>query len=398
MKNLVFTLVFILVGKIVVAQTYPIAPEIWSEPKLIKEIADFVGPYGNVEHVSVTADGMKLFISGIAYLEKTDSGWTKPKYLNKQINNHLAERPCISPNGKRLFIDRFINGWYLYYSDWDSVANDWGFPINCGSGVNTIQVGLCAAPDNTTIIYDREGQTFLSVWDSTNNTYSQGRGFPYDDNPYSTEHGFYITRDYKKLYNDMILRWDTLSGGKRFLHHDIGVSYRSNLNHIAFLPLKPLNFCVTIADSLFEIGVYKRKMEGSPSLTADGKTMYFMANYTGRALIYETHMLIDENGDTVTTIKNSNKDDFSFSLNQNYPNPFNPTTAISYTLNKQGFVKLIIYDSLGRKIAEPISEWKTKGMHYFVFNSKKYGLSSGVYYYQFFFGGSYKVKKMILAK
>ncbi|MBI5475230.1 MAG: CehA/McbA family metallohydrolase [Ignavibacteriales bacterium] len=39
-----------------------------------------------------------------------------------------------------------------------------------------------------------------------------------------------------------------------------------------------------------------------------------------------------------------------FSLSENYPNPFNPSTQISYQIPTQSFVKIVVYDQLGREI------------------------------------------------
>ena len=39
-----------------------------------------------------------------------------------------------------------------------------------------------------------------------------------------------------------------------------------------------------------------------------------------------------------------------YSLKQNYPNPFNPTTTIQFSVPKQSFVMLRIYDILGKNI------------------------------------------------
>ena len=38
----------------------------------------------------------------------------------------------------------------------------------------------------------------------------------------------------------------------------------------------------------------------------------------------------------------------SFKLEQNYPNPFNPTTTINYTLPSNQYVKLSVFDILGK--------------------------------------------------
>ena len=51
----------------------------------------------------------------------------------------------------------------------------------------------------------------------------------------------------------------------------------------------------------------------------------------------------------------------SYALNQNYPNPFNPSTSISYSLEKDDFVSLKVYDMLGREVAELVNENQPEG-------------------------------------
>lgn len=92
-----------------------------------------------------------------------------------------------------------------------------------------------------------------------------------------------------------------------------------------------------------------------------------------------------------------------YSLLQNYPNPFNPSTTISYGLPKAGFVKLMIYDILGREVKTLVNEYKEAGIYNIVFDAS--GISSGVYFYKVEVSqaGSSKgdftsIKKMVLLK
>jgi hypothetical protein len=72
-----------------------------------------------------------------------------------------------------------------------------------------------------------------------------------------------------------------------------------------------------------------------------------------------------------------------YSLFSNYPNPFNPSTQISYSLPEAGKVSLIIYDVLGREIANLADGYQEAGRYSVTWNStQKSGatVSSGVYF------------------
>ncbi len=85
-----------------------------------------------------------------------------------------------------------------------------------------------------------------------------------------------------------------------------------------------------------------------------------------------------------------------FHLSQNYPNPFNPTTTIQYTIPKEAFVTIKVYDDLGREIATLLNERKAIGNYSVDFNSSN--LSSGIYFYRLISGTYSATKKMILMK
>ncbi len=69
-----------------------------------------------------------------------------------------------------------------------------------------------------------------------------------------------------------------------------------------------------------------------------------------------------------------------FSLSQNYPNPFNPATNIKFQIPHAGFVKLIIFDLLGREIQTLVNEQLSAGTYEADFDGGS--LPSGVYYYR----------------
>ncbi|HEY4643450.1 MAG TPA: M1 family aminopeptidase, partial [Bacteroidota bacterium] len=68
----------------------------------------------------------------------------------------------------------------------------------------------------------------------------------------------------------------------------------------------------------------------------------------------------------------------SFLLHQNYPNPFNPTTMIEYDVPRRSFVTVAVYDLLGRKVADLVSQVLEPGFYRAPFSAE--GLASGVYF------------------
>jgi hypothetical protein len=90
-------------------------------------------------------------------------------------------------------------------------------------------------------------------------------------------------------------------------------------------------------------------------------------------------------------------------LHQNYPNPFNPSTTIGYTIAGTGheeagnrWVKLAVYDMLGREVAVLVDEQKAPGSHGAQWNAT--GFASGVYLYRLTAGRYTEVCKMILMR
>ena len=86
----------------------------------------------------------------------------------------------------------------------------------------------------------------------------------------------------------------------------------------------------------------------------------------------------------------------NYLLFQNYPNPFNPSTKISYSIKKGGFVTLKVYDVLGKEIATLVNENKPAGFYEVDFNASP--LTSGMYIYKIQSGSFTDVKKMLLTK
>ncbi len=85
-----------------------------------------------------------------------------------------------------------------------------------------------------------------------------------------------------------------------------------------------------------------------------------------------------------------------FSLSQNYPNPFNPATMINFSIPVNSFVRLSVYDILGREIQQLVNNDLTPGSYSVDFNAS--ALTSGVYFYTLTTNGFTDTKRMLLVK
>lgn len=90
-----------------------------------------------------------------------------------------------------------------------------------------------------------------------------------------------------------------------------------------------------------------------------------------------------------------------YALYANYPNPFNPTTKISYDIPNRSRVELAIYNLLGEKVADLVSDVQDAGTYSATWDGRNLQgqlVSSGVYIYRLQAGNYLDTKKMVLLK
>lgn len=101
--------------------------------------------------------------------------------------------------------------------------------------------------------------------------------------------------------------------------------------------------------------------------------------------------------DETTGIEENEKDILGvYELDQNYPNPFNPVTTIKYSVAKNTFVNLKVYDMLGREIVQLVNSQINAGSYEINFDGNN--LSSGVYVYMLETPDFRQMKKLMLLK
>ena len=90
-----------------------------------------------------------------------------------------------------------------------------------------------------------------------------------------------------------------------------------------------------------------------------------------------------------------------FALHQNYPNPFNPSTQIEYDIPENSLTNMVIYDIMGRKVKELVSEQLQAGYHSVRWDGKNFkgeNVSAGLYLCSLNSNAFHKTIKLIMLK
>ncbi len=86
----------------------------------------------------------------------------------------------------------------------------------------------------------------------------------------------------------------------------------------------------------------------------------------------------------------------TYQLGSAAPNPFNPTTNIAYALPSATNISLVVYNTMGQRVAILEDGWREAGWHSVCFDASM--LSSGLYFYTLKAGDFVQTEKMLLIK
>jgi ligand-binding sensor domain-containing protein len=109
------------------------------------------------------------------------------------------------------------------------------------------------------------------------------------------------------------------------------------------------------------------------SIVTDGQDVYAGTTSSGTCRRPLAELLLS------LAIGDSPEPSSGFALAPNYPNPFNPSTRISYTVPEEGFVRLFVFDALGREIDRLVNGRMPAGTHATEWHPS---VASGVYFYR----------------
>jgi len=92
----------------------------------------------------------------------------------------------------------------------------------------------------------------------------------------------------------------------------------------------------------------------------------------------------------------SNEIPNDFSVTQNYPNPFNPRTTVEFSVPKEDYTTLKVFNSLGKEVGTYHSGITKAGKYKIVLDATEW--SSGLYFYKIQSGSFSETKRMMLVK
>jgi hypothetical protein len=141
------------------------------------------------------------------------------------------------------------------------------------------------------------------------------------------------------------------------------------------------------------------RLENTNSNQAYIGSIWFNNETTGWCVGGGDKLLYTKNGGQTGVNQISEEIPTDYILSQNYPNPFNPETKINYQIKTSGDIKLIVYNMLGKEIADLVNTRQQPGSYQVTFDVSQNNLSSGIYFYSLFINNRLiDTKKMSLIK
>lgn len=312
--------------------------------------------------------------------------WTFAGLTNNSIN-------CLSTIGTNLFAGTTTNGVYYstdYGSNWVSAS---------GTGLTNKTINAMITSGTNIFVGTPGGGVYLSSnngssWINVSNGLTEVN-----------------IRCFALLGSNMFLATSSGNIWNRPLSEMITSNSLSIKNAI---PKQWLNISTGIK-TLNLIGTFQGNVGQLSYMAQSTNTAVATVSVTGATLNITPVGL----GDCIITITaidaaNSNSLDYSFDVNvgitdvisdsiptrfalyQNFPNPFNPETIIEFSIVKNGFYTLKVYNTLGQEIEMLLQKELSAGNYKINFNAGKF--SSGIYLYRLIGTNVNLSRKMILLK
>ena len=126
----------------------------------------------------------------------------------------------------------------------------------------------------------------------------------------------------------------------------------------------------------------------------DGILVYANNEIDTEYMINILHMLLEE--EDIVSTNNQNYFPSGLTIFPAFPNPFNPIINIPFYVDDQIEIEIIIYNNLGKVVAEVLNNKLTVGQRQVHWNATAY--PSGIYFIRFSSDFSQNVQKVVLIK
>lgn len=348
--------------------------QVWSAP--VKLSAPVNSNYAEY-HPTVTLDGTVYFCSARAngnldiYRSRLENGnYNTAEKLPSVINRHDSQQngawdPYIAPDESYLIITTIRPGGYGQEDQYISYNRKgvWTNPKNLGNLINSnlIEYGSYVSPDSKYYFFSRPAGWGPNVpayiyWVSANfvETLEHTNFIPYLNNqiPAQTDTAGVL---YNYTFPDSTFTDDD---GNNTL------TYTATLSSGGSLP------------SWLSFNPATRTFSGTPSVSGIISIKVTAADTANASASCTFNLNIVEH----TGVRETNGQiPYEYKLYQNFPNPFNPSTVISYSLPKNSYVNVKIYNILGKEISTLVNTFQKRGTYDVTLNTDNLNLSSGVY-------------------
>lgn len=379
----------------------------WQGPFVVFE--GFVAPGLSVNDSTLYMQRDTNGVSRTFYSTRTGTGWSTPvRLLSSNLQSHYFQETQLknyylasTPGGNSDICKLVIN-------NQDTTIQSLGKPINNTATENDFFI----ARDESYIIFFRLSSPYnlFISYHKNNGKWTNPKSLEPNINTNIYECCPFVTGDNKYLFftrgnwpmNTYYTYWVKVDNIIDSLHHtnfipylvnqipnqtdSVGVQFSYTIPDSTFIDddgNNTITYSATLSDgsnlpSWLNFNPGTRTLSGTPVTAGTSNIKVTVTdNDSAKALcefalnVYP-HTAIEPKGEQIAS---------EYKLFQNYPNPFNPSTVISYSLLRNSFVSVKIYNILGKEIATLVNSVQTRGLYNVTLNTNSLNLSSGIYIY-----------------
>ena len=141
-------------------------------------------------------------------------------------------------------------------------------------------------------------------------------------------------------------------------------------------------------------------MQGK-KINVDDVTSAIKFNFDGKGTVdFENVIVAGTNGQKIEDVTFASFDidttPQATELKSSFPNPFNPSTTVNYTLSDEGAVNVVVYDAIGRQVAELVNGVQSPGEYSINWDATNH--ASGAYFLRMTTGSYTSSQKLMLVK